>query len=183
MVGTIHQEMMEALTFWKTITMDQSGLLEQFIAALEGNSILYCVIGGQGVNAYVDPLVSLDLDLVIAAEQLEQVEALMEASGFELKRFAHSLNVTLSGSSLRLQIQTDPRYATFPQRATQRQVLGLTLPVAAVADLLKGKIWAFQDPARRGSKRQKDLADIARLLERYPELRADVPEDVLARLV
>ena len=28
-----------------------------------------------------------------------------------------------------------------------------------------------------------DLADIARLIERYPELRAQAPEDVLTRLV
>jgi hypothetical protein len=174
---------MQALTFWKTITMDQSGLLEQIVSILEDNEILYCVIGGQGVNAYVDPLVSLDLDLVIATDQLEQVKAILEASGFELKPFAHSLNVTLPNSSLRLQIQTDPRYASFPRRAIYRQVLGLTLPVAAVPDILKGKVWAFQDPTRRASKRQKDLADIARLLERYPELRAEVPEDVLARLV
>ncbi len=174
---------MQALTFWKTVTMDQSGLLEQIITALEENHIRYCVIGGQGVNAYVDPLDSLDLDLVIAADQIEQVEALLESSDFQIKRFAHSLNVALPGSSLRLQIQTDPRYATFPQRAEQRRVLGLTLPVAAAPDILMGKVWAFQDPARRGSKRQKDLADIARLLERYPELRAQVPEDVLGRLV
>ncbi len=174
---------MQALTFWKTITMDDAGLLEQFIAILEDNHIQYCVIDGQGVNAYVDPLVSLDLDLEIAAEQIDQVEALLGAGGFQLKRFAHSLNVTLSGSRLRLQIQTDPRYASFPQRATKRQVLGLTLLVAAVPDILKGKVRAFQDPARRGSKRQQDLADIARLLEGYPELRAEVPEEVLARLV
>ncbi len=174
---------MQALTFWKTVTMDQSGFLEQIITALEENHIRYCVIGGQGVNAYVDPLVSLDLDLVIAADQIDQVEALLESNDFQIKRFAHSLNVALPDSSLRLQIQTDPRYGTFPQRAEQRQVLGLTLPVAAAPDILTGKIWAFQDPARRASKRQKDLADIARLLERYPELRAQVPGDVLARLV
>ena len=163
--------------------MDEAGFLEQFIAVLEDNQIQYCVIGGQGVNAYVDPLVSLDLDLVIAAEHLHQVETLLEAGEFQLKRFAHSLNVTLPNSSLRLQIQTDPRYAAFLQRALSRQVLGLTLPVATVPDILRGKVWAFQDPTRRGSKRQKDLADIARLLERYPELRSEVPEEVLARLV
>ena len=55
--------------------------------------------------------------------------------------------------------------------------------MAAAADILQGKVWAFQDATRPGSKRQKDLADIARLLERYPELRADVPADVLGRLV
>lgn len=93
---------MQALTFWKTITMDQSGFLEEIVAPLDDNGIRYCVIGGQGVNAYVDPLVSLDLNLAIAAEQLEQVEALLKGSGFQLRRHAHSLNVTLPGSSLRL---------------------------------------------------------------------------------
>jgi hypothetical protein len=39
------------------------------------------------------------------------------------------------------------------------------------------------DPERRASKRQKDLADIARLLEHRPDLRAHVPELVLDRLV
>src|SRR5258706_16453079 len=35
-----------------------------------------CVIDGQAVNAYAEPLVSLDLDIVIEAEDLERVEAL-----------------------------------------------------------------------------------------------------------
>jgi hypothetical protein len=62
-------------------------------------------------------------------------------------------------------------------------VLDLELPVAAIDDILRGKIWAVQDATRRASKRQKDLADIARVLEAYPQLRGMVPEDVLARLV
>jgi hypothetical protein len=36
---------------------------------------------------------------------------------------------------------------------------------------------------RRASKRQKDLADIARLLESYPQLRAQVPPAILHRLL
>jgi len=64
-----------------------------------------------------------------------------------------------------------------------RNLLGLMLPVATLPDVLQGKIWAAQDPDRRASKRQKDLADIARLLEAYPELRPRVPEEILARLI
>jgi hypothetical protein len=59
---------------------------------------------------------------------------------------------------------TDPRYAAFVSGASQREVLGLSLPVAPVEAVLQGKVWAAQDPGRRPSKRQKDLADIARLL-------------------
>jgi hypothetical protein len=39
------------------------------------------------------------------------------------------------------------------------------------------------DPERRASKRQKDLADIARLLEVRPELRSQVPNSILAKLL
>ena len=39
------------------------------------------------------------------------------------------------------------------------------------------------DSHRQASKRQKDLADIARLLEKFPDLRDQVPASVLKRLV
>jgi hypothetical protein len=174
---------MQALTFWKTVTMDQANFLDKLFSLLDEHQIRYCVIGGQGVNAYVEPVVSLDLDLVIAADQIDQVESLLQSGAFHVKRFAHSVNVSIPGSDIRLQIQTDPRYAAFPQRATLQNVLGLMLPVATVQDILQGKIWAVQDSTRRASKRQKDLADIARLLEAYPEQRQRVPEDILARLL
>jgi hypothetical protein len=91
--------------------------------------------------------------------------------------------VSERGSDLRVQIQTDPRYAAFVERATPREVLGIRLSLASVEDVLQGKVWAATDAARRASKRQKDLADIARLIEGFPALRARVPADVLARLV
>jgi len=161
--------------------MDQSNLLENLISLLNEQGIRFCVIGGQAVNAYVEPLVSLDLDLAVAVDQLEQAEALLE-SYFDLKRFPHSLNVAVSGSDLRVQIQTDERYSSFVEQATVRTVLGLELPVASVKDVLQGKIWAALDPERRGSKRQKDLADIARILEKYSDLRTQVPQEIRARL-
>ena len=173
---------MQALTFWKLVTMDQVDFLSEFIQLLQAEGVHYAVIGGQAVNAYADPLISLDLGLVIAAEQVERVGSLLQ-NRFKVERFAHSLNVSAPGSELRVQIQTDPRYADFVQRASSREVLGLALSVAHEQDVLQGKIWAAQDPTRRPSKRQKDLADIARLLERFPEMRAMVPEDILARLV
>jgi len=50
-------------------------------------------------------------------------------------------------------------------------------------DILQGKIWAALDATRRPSKRQKDLADIARLIEAYPQVRQKVPDEILRRLV
>ena len=130
---------MQALTFWKTITLDHSDLLENLISLLNEQGIRFCVIGGQAVNAYVEPLVSLDLDLVVAVDQLEQVEALL-ASHFDLKRFPHSLNISISGSDLRVQIQTDERYSKYVERIMLRTVLGMELPVANLEDVLQGKI-------------------------------------------
>ncbi|MEK9164734.1 MAG: nucleotidyl transferase AbiEii/AbiGii toxin family protein [Chloroflexota bacterium] len=173
---------MQALAFWKTITVDQSNFLDKLVALLNERKIRYCVIGGQAVNAFAEPLVSLDLDLIVSVDQIENVESLMKGV-FKLERFPHSLNVSMAGSDLRVQIQTDPRYYDFVERATRREVLGLSLPVAAVDDVLKGKVWAAQDAERRASKRQKDLADIARLLEAHPQLRRQVPEGILKQLV
>jgi hypothetical protein len=50
-------------------------------------------------------------------------------------------------------------------------------------DVLKGKIWAAQDPEGRASKRRKDLLDIERLVEAHPRLRGNVPPEILAQLL
>jgi hypothetical protein len=171
-----------ALAYWKAVTADHAGFLDEMVALLARSGIRYCVIGGQAVNAFVEPVVSLDLDVAVAATDLSRIESLL-VGPFKLARFPHSLNVSKQGSELRVQIQTDTRYAAFVARASPREVLGLVLPVAALEDVLQGKVWAALDPERRPSKRQKDLADIARLLESYPTLRPRVPAEVLERLV
>lgn len=58
------------------------------------------------MNAYVEPVVSLDLDLVVALEELERVDSLLQKR-FRVDRFPHSLNVSLAGSDLRVQIQLE----------------------------------------------------------------------------
>ena len=124
---------------------------------------------------------SLDLEVVIAADQLSLFDSIRPAD-FKVEPFEHSVNVSVAGSDLRIQIQTNPRYVPFVDRASKRSILGLVLPVARLEDVLQGKIWAAVDERRSGSKRQKDLADIARILEAYPSLRDRVPPDILARL-
>lgn len=173
---------MLAQTFWKVVVADHTDFLDRLLDGLAEQGIRFCVLGGQGVNAYVDPVVSLDLDIVIAVEHSRQVEDWLRRE-FLVEMFTHSLNVSAAGSDLRVQLQTDPRYASFVSRATERTVLGRRLPVASLDDLLQGKLWAAQDSTRRPSKRQKDLADIARLIEAYPELRSHVPADILSRLI
>lgn len=160
---------------------DQTGALAKFFKLLETNKIRYCVIGGQGINAYVEPLVSLDLDLVIDSGQLEKALQLL-SHDFQVQRFPHTVNLSLPGSDLRIQIQIDERYFDFLHRSEMREVLGLKMPVANIRDLLLSKVWAVMDASRRASKRQKDLADIGRILEAYPDLRSEVPVEIVSRL-
>lgn len=173
---------MRAPVFLRTVTMDQTRFMEDLLGRLEASRIPYCVIGGQGVNAYADPLVSLDLDLVVVASQIDRFLTGLPPD-VSIERFPHSINLTAPGSDLRVQIQVDPRYEPFPSRSSVRTVLGMPMRVAAVEDVLAGKVWAAEDPTRRASKRQKDLADIARLLERFPALQDRVPESIRRRLV
>jgi hypothetical protein len=138
---------MQELAFWKAVIVDESNFLEAIVTLLSANQIRYCVIGGQGVNAYVEPLVSLDLGLAAAAEQLPPLDRLL-GSRFRIERCPHSLNVAGHGSKLRVQIQTNPRYAAFVARSRPAEILGLGFPVASIEDILQGKIWAAQDPTR-----------------------------------
>jgi len=129
-----------AHTFWKATVGDKVDFLDRLVVLLSAHGIRYCLVDGQAVNAYVEPVVSLDLDIVIAVDQLLRVEALLREA-FAVERFPHSLNVSWVGSDRRVQIQTDPRYAPFVERATIRDVLGLRLPVARLEDLMQGKLW------------------------------------------
>lgn len=172
---------MRATAIWNAVTRDRSDFLDHLIALLAAEGIHYCFVGDRAVNAYAEPVVSLDLDLVIAVDDMPRAEACLAAT-FSLERYPLSLNVAEAGSDLRVQIQTDPRYAPYVERAVSREVLGIPLPVAAFEDVPQGKVWAASDPARRASKRLKDLADIARLLEVAPHLRALVPDELLAKI-
>ena len=172
---------MLAREFWALVTSDRSAFLDRLLSWLAEEQIAYCVVGGEAVNAYVEPLVSLDLDLAVAAGHLAGLEARLPR-GLAVERFPHSLNVAAPGSDLRVQFRTDERYSAFVERAVPREVLGVTMPVARVEDLLQGKVGAALDQQRRPSKRRKDLLDIERLIEAYPGLRSLVPSEVLHRL-
>jgi len=172
---------MRAEAFRRIVTADRTDFVGRLIALLETHGIHYCLVGGQAVNAYAAPVVSLDVDLVVSVQQFTATAELLRLH-FRTEEFPHSLNVSESGSDVMVQVQKDPRYFGFVDRARAAEVLGLRVHVAHPEDLLQGKVWAVTDHTRRPSKRQKDLADIARLLEVFPELRARVPEEVLGRL-
>jgi hypothetical protein len=85
-------------------------------------------------------------------------------------------------SKLNVQSTTDPRYQSFLANATEREVLEARVPVASLEDIIRGKVWAWRDPARRLSKRKKDELDLVRIAEAYPQLRALIPNEIVAQL-
>ncbi len=162
-------------TFLHNVAHGEVDIVQILLSLLEATGADYCVIGGLAVNAYAEPVVSLDLDLVAIASHIPNLRMTAETRGMKVQEFEHSLNLSISGSDLRIQIQTDPRYQEFLSRREKRNVLGYEMYVASLEDVLMGKIWAWSDPARRKSKRQKDLADILRLVETHPKLRKRLP--------
>jgi hypothetical protein len=195
--------------FFKKLANGKKDILQAFVDLLKKEKIGFCVIGGLGVNAYVEPVVSLDLDVVIVGEKLEKVLPKLKKQ-YKVEKFSNSINVSGKKFDLRIHIQTDERYQPFIQRAKVKNVLGYKLPVAAIEDVFQGKVWAAMDETRRPSgallkmkrrqlaevkrrpkgssilmkaaKRQKDLADILRLVETKDELRKYLPEELKEQL-
>ncbi len=160
--------------FIRAVSNGEEDIIQIFIDALSMTSVDFCVIGGLAVNAYTEPVVSLDLDIVVATDDIEATCKAVEVH-FKIESFSHSINLSSNKSDLRIQLQTDPRYQDFISRAKMRTVLGYKMKIASIEDVLQGKIWAYSDEQRRKSKRQKDLADIIRLIEDYPYLSDKTP--------
>ena len=172
---------MGSLAFWKAVVADRSNFLERIFGVLEEQDFRFCVIGGVGINAYVAPVVTEDLDIVLAVEDLPRAMDVLKRE-FRVEEFEHSVNVYDPGSKLQVQIQKDPVLSEILGRAEVHEVMDFRMPVAAPADLVRLKVAAASDPTRRPSKRQKDLADIARLIEAYPETRELLTDEISERL-
>ena len=138
----------------------------------------WCLIGGLAVNCYVEPVYTLDADIVVISAELPSIKNELIAAGFAVEEFPHSLNARMAGSDLRIQFSLDPRYQDFPKESRVAEVLGQRVPVASLADVIRGKIWAWSDENRRATKRKKDELDLMRILEAYPETRESMPEAI-----
>ncbi|OLD25400.1 MAG: hypothetical protein AUJ04_07795 [Acidobacteria bacterium 13_1_40CM_3_55_6] len=142
----------------------------------------WCLIGGLAVNCYVEPVFTLDADVVVVLDELSAIKKELTAAGFSVKEFPHSLNASMPGSQLRIQLTTDPRYQEFLNGTAIRDVLGEPVPIASLADVIRGKIWAWSDEKRRPTKRKKDELDLMRILETYPGTRKLMPREIVEQV-
>jgi hypothetical protein len=140
-------------------------------------SAAWCLIGGLAVNTYASPVYTADCDLVVVARDLGDVIAELRAANFAVKKHPHWTNAQrrlkrgeLGTHRLMVQFTREPRYQSFTERAVLRPVFGRDLPVAALEDLVRGKVWAWGDATRRPTKRIKDALDLMRLVEVEPAL-------------
>jgi hypothetical protein len=164
--------------FYDWQTNGGGGDVTHLIAVLERCGAPWCVIGGLAVNRWAEePMVTADVDIVIALEQVERVVAEMQKEGFTVERFPWSVNLK-GRSRVSIQISTEERYRPYPQRAIPCDIWGILMRVASLEDTLAGKVAAYSDLTRRPSKRQKDLLDIMRLTEAHPEILSLVPDEI-----
>jgi hypothetical protein len=173
---------MTAKEFLNAVANGKSDIIQTLLDILAETGSRYCVIGGLAVNGYVEPVVSLDVDVVAAIEDVDAICRAARKRGMQVEHFEHSVNLSIESSDLRVQLQIDPRYQEFIANADERDVLGYKMSVAKLEDVLRGKVWAYMDKQRRRSRRQKDLADILRIIEKYPALEAGLPESLRGEL-
>jgi hypothetical protein len=142
----------------------------RLVDCLERADLAWCAIGGVAVNHWADePMVTQDVDVVVASESVELATKLLEEAGFKSERFPWSINFR-GHSKVSIQLSTEDFYKDFPGRSVPADIHGILMRVASLEDTLRGKIRAWRDKERRQSKKLKDLGDIARLIESHPRL-------------
>jgi len=177
---------MTAKAFYDWQTAGGGGDVTRTIAVLERLGVRWCVIGGIAVNHWAEePVVTADVDMVVALESVDAAVKALEEEGFVAERFPWSIN--LKGSSrVSIQISTEDFYRDYPSRSVPADVWGILMRVASLEDTLAGKIAAYSDLTRRPSKRQKDFLDILRLVENHPQILALLPaalrDEVVAKI-
>lgn len=166
---------MTAKQFYDWQTSGGTDDVMRLVSVLEKADVDWCTIGGIAVNHWAEqPMVTQDVDLVVAADSVEQAVSLLEQEEFRSERFEWSVNLK-GHSAVSVQLSTEEFYRDFPSRSVPADVHGILMRVASLDDTLRGKIKAWSEPKRRQSKRIKDLADIARLVEAHPQLWVQLP--------
>jgi hypothetical protein len=161
---------MMAKQFYDWQTSGGTDDVMRMVDCLERADIAWCAIGGVAVNHWAEhPMVTEDVDFVVVSDSIDRTVLLLEDAGFHCEKFEWSINFQ-GRSKVSIQLSTEDFYRDFPSRSVPADVHGILLRVACLEDTLRGKMKAWSESERRQSKRIKDLADIARLVEAHPQL-------------
>ena len=94
-------------------TLGGTTAFARVIAACEASGN-WCLIGDLAVNSFVEPVYTLDADLVVISAGLGELTENLREQGFVIEEHEHSLNAQAPGSDLRIQFTTDARYQASP---------------------------------------------------------------------
>ena len=155
--------------------------LRLIMEILEREGVAYALIGGVAIQLHTaEPRSTLDIDVAVPTYAEVPQEALLGAGFEHTGRHEHSDKWRAPGPGP-LQARTAVQFSAEDEgiadavRHASAVDLGdgLRLRVATVADLMVLKLAAAEDPQRRSSKREHDVADVLALLEEHPD--ADSP--------
>ena len=147
---------------------------------LETEGVPYALIGGVAVQLHTqEPRSTLGIDLAVP-RYADVPRAALLAAGFEhTGRHEHSDNWRSPGRGpvkLRTAVQFSAEDEGLADAVARAGIVeldrGLRLRVATVADLIVLKLAAAEEPKRRPSKREHDVADVLALLEEHPEVKS-----------
>ena len=173
---------MTAEEIYESVTNGGASDFAQVAAILERHGP-WSLIGGLAVNCYVEPVYTVDADIVVVAQHLPAIREELAAAGFRLEQFPHSLNASKAGEQAAdVQFTQDASLSGVSSAARSvARVLGqLHSRGEAWKTSFKGRFGRGRDPERRLSKRKKDELDLMRIAEAYPEL---APEDCPSEIV
>src|SRR5947208_4596399 len=107
---------MTAAEIYDSVTNGGAHDFAEVVGVLNQNKP-WCLIGGLAVNCYVEPVYTIDADIVLVADRLQQISDEMERAGFEIQESEngrtaagktplfeeHSINAKRGTSQLRIQ--------------------------------------------------------------------------------
>jgi hypothetical protein len=149
-------------------------LLGRVLAEAE---VKYAIIGGVALQIHQDePRTTLDIDLAVLDRAAIPAARLLELGFRQTGTYPHSEN-WVGPEATPVQFTDDPALSDAILRAGELYVEGVRLRVIGKADLVREKLRACRDPARRRSKRIQDLADVQALIEQDASLEAALSEE------
>jgi predicted nucleotidyltransferase len=169
---------------WLRGEMEQSKrpALLALARALADAGVPYALIGGLAVQIHQrEARTTLDIDVAVLDRAAIPAAALEQLGFRRHERFEHSENWFASDGTP-VQFTDDAQLRSAVRQAEELLLEGVKLRVIRAVDLLHEKLRAGSDPARRRSKRLRDLADAQTLLEENPALQEELTDDEIAVL-
>ena len=95
----------------------------RMVDCLERCDLQWCAIDGIAVNHWAEePMVTQDVDIVVAATSVETAIKNLEETGFKSEHFKWSVNF-LGDSKVSIQLSTADFYKEFPNRAVSAPLM------------------------------------------------------------